>query len=147
MWVFGGILSFLIPIYALIIGVFLICVLDWLVAIAAAYKEKGYDAIDPVKMRALVLKLFIYCVVFLVFNYFDIYVIKWLIDNAVTYVVDMEAYKWVTQIRITAVIGAVIIVSETRSIDRNWSNLFGYSPIQSIWKVGESVLSKFKFKV
>lgn len=145
-WIFGGILTFLMPIYALIIGVFLLCILDWLVAIGAVYKEKGYEAIEPGKMRIVVLKIFIYCIMFLIFNYFDMFVIKWLIDNAVTYIVDVTAYQWITQIRITAVIGAVIIASEVKSIDRNWSGLFGYSPIQNIWTAGQSILSKLKFK-
>lgn len=131
---------FLAPIAELIFAAILFALLDFITAIAAAYKRNV--PVTSEKMGNTFPKIILYSLTIIFVHYLDVFLIHQVrigfIDHILRLFMDDSRIDSLDHVRLTAAVSFLIIVREMKSIDENWQTFFGWS----FWKtISEHIIS------
>lgn len=127
-----GISSFFIPIQPLIIVTTTVALFDWAVKQYCLFMKDGGESIESGKMAATFYKVVLYGFFLGTLFIVDTMFIKTLAIDILGLVFDQTAVSAINKVPLTAIGTLMILTRETKSIDENWKDAFGYSPLDAI---------------
>lgn len=135
--------GFFLPLAPLVTVTTLVALFDWMVKLYCVYTMKGKKGLVSGKMQDTFYKIILYAVFLVVlfvvdnlfikgafYPIFDI-VLKGIFEDGFA---DSCA-KWITSIQLASVGTLMILFRESKSVDENWEEAFGYSPLEEVYKV------------
>jgi len=131
-WILSIIVNFLIPIAPLVFVAILITIFDLVIKIYCVIKKDGIEAIESKRMRDTMYKIIVYTVGLVCVYVIDVLFVKDFCYDIFKLFLDDSVAKWVTEIKLASLATLVVIATEGRSIDENWKEAFGYSPVTVI---------------
>ena len=139
--------AFVAPLGDLLTFVSLLIILDFITGvIAATYRG---EVRSSVKMMKSVWKMCFYIGSLILMHYFDSLNNTLFNPHLITVVIGATNAATLLQFKFIAALSFIIIVRELKSIDENWTTIFGWSFISTATSLYEqifSVISLFKLK-
>lgn len=124
--------GFFLPIQPLIIVATLAAMLDWVTKIIAVWKTDGYDSIKSNRMQDTFIKIVLYAFFLGTLFVVDQLFIKTLCHDIFNLIFEQTTVDVISKIQLASVGTLMILIRETKSIDENWEQLYGYSFLKSL---------------
>jgi len=137
---------FLAPIAELIFAAILFAFLDFITAIAAAYKRN--IPVTSEKMGDTFPKIILYSLSIIFVHYLDVFLVQQVkfgfLDHIFRIFLDEDRISSLNNVKLTTAIAFLIIVREMKSIDENWQVFFGWGFWKTIKEYIITPISKIK---
>lgn len=120
------------PIAPLVVVSTAVAIFDWAIKIYCVYIKHGRSGIKSSRMQDTFFKVILYGMFLGTLFIVDQFFIKTACLALFEVIFEDSTAKLFTQIQLTTIGTLMIIVREGRSVDENWEETFGYSPLDSI---------------
>ncbi len=126
--------SFFLPIQPLIVVATLAAILDWVTKIIAVAKIEGWKEVKSNRMQDTFIKIILYAFFLGTLFVVDQLFIKTLCHDIFNLIFEQPTVNIIGKIQLASVGTLMILIRETKSIDENWEQLYGYSFLKSLTK-------------
>lgn len=124
--------GFLLPLGPLVVVSTLVSIFDWVTKLYCIYSVKGKEGIVSNKMQATFYKIVLYAFFLFTLYVVDRLFIKEFCFDLFTLIFEKSTAEFLTKIQLTTIGTLMILMRESKSVDENWEEAFGYSPIDSV---------------
>jgi len=125
--------GFFLPLQPLIVVVTTAAIFDWISKLYSVYKTHGKKSIKSNKMQDTFFKIIVYALFLGTLHIVDIVFVKTFLTDILNLIFEESTVQILIKIQFAVVGTLMILVRECKSIDENWEDAFGYSPLDSVY--------------